>query len=163
MFAPNTALRKILACALRCLVGPSWRPRRQPNRRRGDPFAGAIFRTRDARTGRVSSWDKTGGNTDFLSFKAGETKELVRLDGPGVITHIYVTPGAGKAFLRNAVLRMYWDDEQNPSVEVPFGDFFCAATATRACSPRASSSSITARAPSATTRTSPCLSASGRG
>jgi hypothetical protein len=98
----------------------------------GDPFAGAIFRTRDARTGRVSSWDKTGGNSDFLMFKAGETKELVRLDGPGVLTHIYVTPGAGKAFLRNAVLRMYWDDEQNPSVEVPFGDFFCAGD----CNPR---------------------------
>lgn len=97
-----------------------------------DPFAGAVFRTRDARTGRISSCDKTGGNTDFISFKAGETKELVRLDGPGAITHIYLTPAANRAFLRTAVLRMYWDDEPSPSVETPLGDFFCAGD----CNPR---------------------------
>jgi hypothetical protein len=97
-----------------------------------DPFAGAIFRTRDARTGRISSWDRTGGNRDFISFEPGETKELARLDGPGVITHLYATPAAGKAFLRNAILRMFWDDEKSPSVEVPFGDFFCAGD----CNPR---------------------------
>ena len=27
--------------------------------------------------------------------------------------------------LRNIVLRMYWDGEEAPSVEVPLGDFFC--------------------------------------
>jgi hypothetical protein len=92
----------------------------------GDPFAGAAYRIRDARSGRISSWDRTGGNRDFISFAAGETKELVRLDGPGAITHIYMTPAAGPAFLRTAVLRMYWDGETHPSVETPFGDFFCA-------------------------------------
>ena len=94
-----------------------------------DPFAGAAFRLRNARTGRVSSWDRTGGNRDFLSFQPGETKELLRLDGPGAITHIYMTPAAGPAFLRTAVIRMYWDDEAVPSVESPFGDFFCAGDA----------------------------------
>ena len=73
----------------------------------------------------MSSWDRTGGNRDFVSFAPGETKELVRLDGPGLLTHLYMTPAAGPAFLREAVLRMYWDDEAAPSVEVPFGDFFC--------------------------------------
>jgi hypothetical protein len=97
-----------------------------------DPFAGAIYRVRSARTGRISSWDRTGGNLDFLSFKPGETKEIVRLDGPGAITHVYMTPAAGPAFLRTAVLRMYWDDETAPSVESPFGDFFCAGE----CNPR---------------------------
>jgi len=128
----NTVLRKFLAalCALSCWTPPAVAQAAEPPG--GDPFAGAVFRTREARTGRVSSWDQTGGNADFLSFKAGETKELVRLGGPGVLTHIYVTPGASKAFLRTAVLRMYWDDEQNPSVEVPFGDFFCAGD----CNPR---------------------------
>lgn len=37
-----------------------------------DPFAGAVFRTRDADTGRISSWDRSGGNRDFISFKPGE-------------------------------------------------------------------------------------------
>ena len=92
----------------------------------GDPFPGAVFRTRDARTGRISSWDRSGGNRDFISFEPGETKELALLEGPGMITHLYVTPAARKPFLRNAILRMFWDDEENPSVEVPFGDFFCA-------------------------------------
>ena len=27
--------------------------------------------------------------------------------------------------LRDLVLRMYWDDETEPSVESPLGDFFC--------------------------------------
>lgn len=27
--------------------------------------------------------------------------------------------------LRDLVLRMTWDDEEHPSVEVPLGDFFC--------------------------------------
>ena len=30
----------------------------------------------------------------------------------------------GKDFLRKVVLRMYWDGEDDPSVEVPIGDFF---------------------------------------
>ena len=89
-----------------------------------DPFAGAIFRLKEARSGRVSSWDKSGDNRDFVSFKPGETKELLRLDGPGTITHVYLTPAAPPTVLRAAVLRMYWDDEAAPSVEVPLGDFF---------------------------------------
>jgi len=88
------------------------------------PFEGAVFRVRDARTGRISSWDRSGGNRDFLSFTPGETKELLNLDGPGCITHIYCTPAGPPTILRNAILRMYWDDETMPSVEVPLGDFF---------------------------------------
>jgi hypothetical protein len=40
-----------------------------------DPFAGAPYRLRHARTGRVSSWDRTGDNRDFISFQPGETKD----------------------------------------------------------------------------------------
>jgi hypothetical protein len=90
-----------------------------------DPFAGAVFRLKSARTGRVSSWDRTGDNRDCIAFKASETKGLLLLDGPGALTHLYMTPAAPPTFLRTAVLRIYWDDEASPSVEVPFGDFFC--------------------------------------
>jgi len=33
--------------------------------------------------------------------------------------------GAGDHILRGLVLRMYWDGEDDPSVEEPLGDFFC--------------------------------------
>jgi hypothetical protein len=47
---------------------------------------------------------------------------LADIAGPGAIQHIWltVTPTAW----RRLVLRMYWDDEPTPSVEVPLGDFF---------------------------------------
>ncbi|WP_256487805.1 glycoside hydrolase family 172 protein [Haladaptatus sp. AB618] len=50
-------------------------------------------------------------------------------DGPGIIKHIWITTAeetpSNDYPLRNLVLRMYWDDEPDPSVEVPLGDFFC--------------------------------------
>ena len=97
-----------------------------------DPFAGAPYRLRHARSGRVSSWDRTGDNRDFISFRPGETKELLALEGPGALTHLYMTPAAPPEFLRRAVLRIYWDEESSPSVEAPLGDFFCAGE----CRPR---------------------------
>jgi hypothetical protein len=60
---------------------------------------------------------------------AGTTTEIADIEGPGTITHIWMTvpdrTGAGDHVLRDLVLRMYWDDEDEPSVEVPLGDFFC--------------------------------------
>jgi len=53
----------------------------------------------------------------------GSTAELADVAGPGVIRHLWLTTDRGS--LRALVLRMYWDGEQNPSVEVPLGDFFC--------------------------------------
>jgi hypothetical protein len=94
-----------------------------------DPFAGAPYRLRDARSGRVSSWDRRGDNRDFISFRPGETRELLSLEGPGALTHLYMTPAGPPAVLRNLILRIYWDDEESPSVEVPLGDFFCAGQA----------------------------------
>ncbi len=59
----------------------------------------------------------------------GCTAELARIEGPGEIRHIWITvpdkPDDEERILRNLVLRMHWDDEEDPSVEVPLGDFFC--------------------------------------
>jgi len=41
------------------------------------------------KTARVSSWDRTGGNDDFISFKPGETKTLAELRGPGIIRRFW--------------------------------------------------------------------------
>jgi hypothetical protein len=48
---------------------------------------------------------------------------LADVEGPGVIQHIWITVDT-KAY-RDTVLRIYWDEEETPSVEVPLGDFFC--------------------------------------
>ena len=40
---------------------------------------------------RVSSYDRSGGNTDFSAVKPGDTLELARLEGAGCIRHIYFT------------------------------------------------------------------------
>jgi hypothetical protein len=52
---------------------------------------------------------------------AGETRVLADIDGPGAITHIWMTP---TGHFRHSILRFYWDDSETPSVECPVGDFF---------------------------------------
>ncbi len=57
----------------------------------------------------------------YIRIKPGETFTLADIEGPGAIQHIWMTP-AGK--WRFSILRIYWDGETEPSVEVPVGDFF---------------------------------------
>lgn len=56
----------------------------------------------------------------------GETITLADIEGPGAIQHIWMTVGRfkGRDYWRNMILRIYWDDQDYPSVEVPVGDFF---------------------------------------
>ena len=53
--------------------------------------------------------------------KAKSTFTLAEIDSAGSIQHIWMTPTGN---WRYSILRMYWDDETTPSVEVPVGDFF---------------------------------------
>ena len=46
---------------------------------------------------------------------------LAEIQGPGAIQHIWMTPTGRWRF---SILRIYWDGETDPSVEVPVGDFF---------------------------------------
>lgn len=85
----------------------------------------ALARLRDYKSRRSSSFDKTGGNADFISIEPGQTATLLELPGPAVITHIWFTINSSEAYhLKKLVLRGYWDGEAEPSVEVPVGDFF---------------------------------------
>ena len=73
----------------------------------------------------ISSHDTTGGNNDFIAIPSGATATLASIQGPGVIVNFWVTIASSDPFfLRRIVLRMYWDGERSPSVEVPIGDFF---------------------------------------
>lgn len=56
-----------------------------------------------------------------VRIKGGETFTLANIAGSGAIQHIWMTP---TGHWRTSILRMYWDDETEPSVEVPVGDFF---------------------------------------
>jgi hypothetical protein len=72
-----------------------------------------------------SSYDRTGGNHDSWVIPPGVTQEVFQAAGPGLITHIWFTMGgAGEHHLKEVVLRMYWEQQEKPSVEVPIGDFF---------------------------------------
>lgn len=59
----------------------------------------------------------------YVRVKGKSTFTLAEIDGSGSIQHIWMTP-APLNKTRWYILRFYWDDETEPSVEVPFGDFF---------------------------------------
>ncbi len=57
----------------------------------------------------------------FVQIAAGETFTLADIEGSGAIQHIWMTP---TGHWRHSILRIYWDDQEQPSVECPVGDFF---------------------------------------
>jgi hypothetical protein len=80
---------------------------------------------KESRLRQISSHDTSGGNSDFVAIAAGATAEIAKVEGPGVIVGIWCTVASpDKYFLRRTLLRMYWDGETTPSVDVPLGDFF---------------------------------------
>ncbi|MDR1000163.1 MAG: DUF2961 domain-containing protein [Clostridiales bacterium] len=56
-----------------------------------------------------------------VKVKPGETFLMANIEGPGAINQIWMTPTGNWRF---SILRIYWDEQQNPSVECPVGDFF---------------------------------------
>jgi tetratricopeptide (TPR) repeat protein len=61
---------------------------------------------------------------DYLNAKSPYV--IAELEGPSVIRRIQISY-AGKDKIRanrGVILRIHWDNENNPSVEVPLGDFF---------------------------------------
>jgi Protein of unknown function (DUF2961). len=108
---------------------------------------GNIFRLSDAKTRSISAenftgekgkggmaTEGTGANaardlgqgwkvSPSVEIQAGSVFTLADIAGPGAIQHIWLTcfPNTW----RHLILRMYWDGEEQPSVEVPIGDFFC--------------------------------------
>jgi len=57
----------------------------------------------------------------FVVIKPKETFTMAEITGSGAIQHIWMTPTGN---WRYSILRFYWDDEPEPSVEVPVGAFF---------------------------------------
>ena len=57
-----------------------------------------------------------------VDIAACDTHELAAIDGPALITHIWLT--TDHRHWRNLILRAHWDDAPEPAIEVPLGDFF---------------------------------------
>jgi hypothetical protein len=119
-------------------------------------FLSELTKIFDARSARFSSWDQKGGNRDNWVIAPGESAILAEIDGPGCITHIWMTqtcriaagPGwippeqtgvpmleihnalgvnwetVDDEYYRKIVLKIFWDDQIQPSVITPLGDFF---------------------------------------
>jgi hypothetical protein len=58
----------------------------------------------------------------FIKLPAGEEAVLADIEGPATITYFWITTDLAE--LRRLILRVFWDDEPTPSIEVPLGDFF---------------------------------------
>jgi hypothetical protein len=56
-----------------------------------------------------------------IRIRAGHTFELASITGPGTVEQLWMTPTGNWRF---SILRIYWDNQDYPSVECPVGDFF---------------------------------------
>lgn len=56
-----------------------------------------------------------------VGIEPGSTHTLADIEGPGSIQQIWLTPTGN---WRYSILRVYWDDQEQPSIECPVGDFF---------------------------------------
>jgi hypothetical protein len=86
-----------------------------------------LARLRPFRRERLSSWDRSGANRDFVLVRPGQRVSLGAVEGAGCVKHIWITTmpiQPEQHDLCGLVLRMWWDGEPHPSVEVPLGDFF---------------------------------------
>lgn len=72
-------------------------------------------------------------NWDNFNVPPGETHVLLDTEGPGEITHMWLTflgpepqnwAKNGSANHQEMLLRIYWDGNPRPAVEAPVGDFF---------------------------------------
>lgn len=94
-----------------------------PENPTGEPGKGAMCELEDG-IAKKSSRDLGKGwkVNPCINLRGKTTVEIADIQGPGSIRHIWMTP---TGHWRNVILRIYWDDQENPSVECPVGDFFC--------------------------------------
>jgi hypothetical protein len=95
----------------------------------GLPYSSPLSNLAAPREGRAmheGSWDRKHMNGDARRVNPGETLTLFTHQGTGVVHRFWVTiaPREDIGVLSQAILRMYWDEDVNPSVECPIGAFF---------------------------------------
>ena len=60
-------------------------------------------------------------NSAYVLINPGDVFTVAEIEGPGAIQQIWMTPTGN---WRWSIIRFYWDDETEPSIECPVGDFF---------------------------------------
>lgn len=114
----------------RFLLILSWLALAAPGPLRGQIGDGSglerLIRPLDGGLAHYSSHDRDGGNDDWVAIAPGETLVLVDHTGAGVVRRWWLTmsPRNNRELQRQLIVRCYWDDETEPSVEVPVSDFF---------------------------------------
>jgi hypothetical protein len=86
-----------------------------------------LARIRKCRRKRISSYDRSGGNYDWIEIAGGQAVEIAGMQGAGSIRHIWCTmfsPSEEEFIYRKLLIQIHWDGEKEPSVNVPIGDFF---------------------------------------
>ena len=121
-----------LFCAVSC--------QRQPESVLGGGIMSDLIKPIDGRSCRATSTriDEATGkplnhNADNYRVLSGNTHVVLDAKGPGVVTHMWFTfldkywhPWAvnGSATHQEMLLRVFYDGNETPDIEVPFGDFF---------------------------------------
>ncbi|WP_338395697.1 glycoside hydrolase family 172 protein [Fulvitalea axinellae] len=93
-----------------------------PENRTGDKGKGAMTPAKEGTAAHAARDLGDGWKTNpYINIQPGQTEVLAEIEGPGAIKHIWMTPTGQRRF---SIIRIYWDDEKEPSVEAPVGDFF---------------------------------------
>jgi hypothetical protein len=92
----------------------------------GDSSLAGLAQLRSGvRRERISSYDRSGGNRDWVVIPANRSQSIAEIQGAGCIKHLWMTLwNPEEAYARKIVLRAWWDGEEQPSIECPIGDFF---------------------------------------
>ena len=95
------------------------------------PIEGRSMRTTSTKVG--DDGKPIPHNSDNSRVMPGESKVVLDVTGPGVVTHMWFTflgPGRhpwapeGSATHQEMLIRVWYDGREIPDIEVPFGDFF---------------------------------------
>jgi hypothetical protein len=128
------ALAGIAALAAGIGCAPASRAGGTPLEELARPKAGRSMRaTSTARMKDNPKEYNPDSNSDNRTVKPGETHVLMDVQGPGAITHMWITflgpeahPWApkGSANHQEMLLQIFYDGDERPGVEAPVGDFF---------------------------------------
>jgi hypothetical protein len=102
----------------------------------GEKGKGAMAEVSDTPQSEVTRIGQSWGRNEFceelgkgwkvrpaIGLQPGKVTTIMDIDGPAIIQHMWFT--LREKQFRDVIVRIYWDNETNPSVECPIGDFFC--------------------------------------
>ena len=96
-----------------------------------------LFSIRNTKSGQLTTFNSDSKQKAF-PIQPGERKIIAQYNKPGIITRLWMTMSGwfwenwdvreekwpDTSILKKLILRIYWDDNDFPSVEAPIGDFF---------------------------------------